>query len=175
MDNLRCNHLHTKPSNFALGPSVGTQSNIRRFCMEMIGLKSTYIPNTSCNKEFLFGEWMPFMTFFPNTLSHPLISQILIFLRHHIYHSMDGKVANGLNLEKLGQTLSLSFNDNYVFKNHQKNIVIIKWLVLPDKIYLISLHSFTQGFFVWARALCNDSGTESTYTIKLSVTLLKPL
>ena len=43
MDTFRFNHLHVKPPNFALGPSVNSQCQMRRFCMEIIRLKYPYL------------------------------------------------------------------------------------------------------------------------------------
>ena len=83
MGTFRSNHLHTKPSNFLLGFSVRTQSKIRRFCMEIIGLESAHICATNCNKELIFGQWRVFMMLFPKILSHPIISQIHLFVTSH--------------------------------------------------------------------------------------------
>ena len=47
---------------------------IRRFCMEIIGVKSFHISAANCNTEQISGEWTIYTMLFPKISSHPIIS-----------------------------------------------------------------------------------------------------
>ena len=56
MGTFRSNYLHTKPSNFALVPSV--ENRCRKLCLEKLGHLSAYISHELELEADIFGKWM---------------------------------------------------------------------------------------------------------------------
>ena len=72
MGTLKSNYLHTKPSNFSLGPSRKSQSkiNLEKVCMETIGPKSVHFSAAICDEDSISSSFWGighfFIMLFPN-------------------------------------------------------------------------------------------------------------
>ena len=63
--------------------SVRALCKIRGFCMGVIGHKNCPYLSHELQQRTHFREWTLFMMPFPNTLSHPIISQIHFYVTSH--------------------------------------------------------------------------------------------